>query len=1136
MAQIPMILIFFNTVFTNIQAREDQHIVVAGDFNLVLSSTDAQNRKDSHPLAKGVIQHFCDEFDLTDIWRVMNPDKSQFTWYRLGSDPVFSRLDFYLVSKELILATNSIDIKPKVNSDHCPVVFKLNIEEIPRGPGCWKFNKLFLSDPVFIAKLKEKIKICAETHVTLSPIERWEQIKHTITEFCQLFARQKAKINKNKNKNLLQSLEALNKELIKEPQCSDTINAIRIIKNEQQEINENKIKGQIFRSKARWAREGEKSSKYFFSLERRNYQNKNMKTLEEDGIEYTDQKVILQKQRNFYKRLYTSNKTVHFDLTPEKDEILLTEEQRHDLDLPITINEIYQSLKGMHDNKSPGSDGLSKELYCVLWDTISVHLESLYMQVLEDGRLNWSARRGLITLIPKKGKNIKNLNCWRPLTMLNIDYKLLAKTLAERLKRVLPSIISHEQTGFMEGRNISDNLRKTLEVLTYTKQNNIPAIIMAVDYAKCFDTLEYGSIKGALKYFEFGENFTKWSSVFFNDFSVCTQNYGFTSDYFDKERGCNQGCNISPFFYLLCGEIMARKIKQNSSIKGILIDNIINLISQFADDTALYLEFDINTLNAVIDIFDMIEKQLGLVVSYEKTVLYRIGSLQNTNAKLYTRKNFTWSNDTFTLLGLQINADEYEMITINYDNILLKLIDISENWIHRDLTIMGRVLLINTLMESLYVYKGSVLPDLTDRQIKLIEDGVRRFLWKGKPARIALKTLQLSKQCGGLRLFDIRRKKQALNIAWIPKIEKEIFYRSAFFRNVLLPKNFQSLVWVCNMHEKDLHLITKGQNFWCDVYRSWCNYNFRSPDSADEILNQVIWYNSCIRRDNKPIYSNNLFTNGIVYIHNLFHQEKRQIYTFQEFVTKYGYITDWLSYENVTRSIPQLWKNILKNMEGNINITETLRINELLNQPKPGNFIYKELINDSNLNLHKYYSRWSEVLPSFVMSVPFENYVKCFKYLYKITSITKYQDFQYRLLLGKLVFNEDLHKWHKIDSNLCTFCKQEPESFQHLFHECIKVKCIWIDVQKKLGWNSPPPLVDLILNQFENPKRSISDFIILFTKQYIYKSRCLNETPSVDQFNQALNYEKRIEIYNARMSMKLSQVTKKWDRLMIEYM
>ena len=221
---------------------------------------------------------------------------------------------------------------------------------------------------------------------------------------------------------------------------------------------------------------------------------------------------------------------------------------------------------------------------------------------------------------------------------------------------------------------------------------------------KCFDKLSHETIQESLKYFGFGKNFIQWSSIFFQQFELCTQNMGFLSDFFKKEQGVNQGCPLSPSLFLLSGAILSNKLKGNPMIKGIKVGEMEYLISQFADDMDLYLSYDRICFNEVIRTFDLIEQSTGLKVSYDKTTVYRIGSIANTNAKIYTSKQFKWANDYIETLGVNVSNDK-NLLSANFNKIITKMKAVAGIWYYRQLTLTGKVLLINSLLGSLFVYK-----------------------------------------------------------------------------------------------------------------------------------------------------------------------------------------------------------------------------------------------------------------------------------------------------------------------------------------------------------------------------------------------------------------------------------------------
>ena len=109
----------------------------------------------------------------------------------------------------------------------------------------------------------------------------------------------------------------------------------------------------------------------------------------------------------------------------------------------------------------------------------------------DNGILSMDQRRGIINLIPKKDKDPLYLNNWRPISILNTDYKIIAKCLALRLKKVLPEIISNDQTGFLPGRYIGENIRLVLDMADYTNITNLPGLMLLADFEKAFDKLEW---------------------------------------------------------------------------------------------------------------------------------------------------------------------------------------------------------------------------------------------------------------------------------------------------------------------------------------------------------------------------------------------------------------------------------------------------------------------------------------------------------------------------------------------------------------------------------------------------------------------------------------------------------------------
>ena len=278
----------------------------------------------------------------------------------------------------------------------------------------------------------------------------------------------------------------------------------------------------MFRSKCRWIEKGEKPTKYFFNLEKRIYDRKTIHEIRsEDGEEIREEKEILKAIHAFYEDLYSS-KTItsqeQFDLFVRNLNFpQLSDEDRDEIEGPLTLEECKTVLESFQENKSPGEDGFTVEFYKYFFDSIGGHLLESLNSAYEVGELSISQRRGVITLIPKDESDLVDLQNWRPVTLLNTDYKIASKPLARRIETILPKLIHPDQTGFIKGRYIGENLRLISDVMEYTKMEELTGVLVSLDFKKAFDTLKWQFIKSVLNLFNFGESVRQWTSVFYTN-------------------------------------------------------------------------------------------------------------------------------------------------------------------------------------------------------------------------------------------------------------------------------------------------------------------------------------------------------------------------------------------------------------------------------------------------------------------------------------------------------------------------------------------------------------------------------------------------------------------------------------------
>ena len=145
------------------------------------------------------------------------------------------------------------------------------------------------------------------------------------------------------------------------------------------------------------------------------------------------------------------------------------------------------------------------------------------------------------------------LKNWRPISLLNVIYKIAASVIANHIKTVLDKVVHEDQKGFISGRFIGENVRLIYDILFETKQEDIPGLLLSMDFQQAFDSVSWKFISKTLDYFNFGPSFKRWIKLFQNGAESCILQNGFMSEFFYLQRGCRQGDPVSPYilYYVL---------------------------------------------------------------------------------------------------------------------------------------------------------------------------------------------------------------------------------------------------------------------------------------------------------------------------------------------------------------------------------------------------------------------------------------------------------------------------------------------------------------------------------------------------------------------------------------------------------
>ena len=247
-----------------------------------------------------------------------------------------------------------------------------------------------------------------------------------------------------------------------------------------------------------------------------------------------------------------------------EDQIItkLSEEQKQSCELTVNNQEIKDAMKHMKNDKTPGIDGIPIDFYKCFWVDLGHFLIRSIQGAFEVGELSITQKRGIITCIPKGDKPREYLKNWRPITLLTADYKLLTTVMANRMKKVLNTIISSDQRGFL--KDMEENTRLIYDLIQYCKENNREGILLLIDFEKAFDSIEWKYIKKILRKYNFGKNFIRWFNIVYNNSQSSVINNGNYSEFFNLGRGCRQGDPWSPYLFILAIEPLAQAIKHKS--------------------------------------------------------------------------------------------------------------------------------------------------------------------------------------------------------------------------------------------------------------------------------------------------------------------------------------------------------------------------------------------------------------------------------------------------------------------------------------------------------------------------------------------------------------------------------------------
>ena len=239
----------------------------------------------------------------------------------------------------------------------------------------------------------------------------------------------------------------------------------------------------------------------------------------------------------------------------------------------------------------------------------------------------------------------------------------------------------------------------------------------------------------------------RWVDVFYKNIISAVSQSGYFSSFFATGRGCHQGDPLSPYLFIICAEFLSTLIRNNKRIKGLFVNETELKISQFADDTSIFLDGSHQSLNKTLEVLDKYFRPKN----YDKTQLVGIGSKKYSSDTIKTKWKLLWGGHKFKLLGINFNVDLEKMIEENYEIKIQQLEKTVKQWEKRSLTPLGKITVIKTFMMPAFNHLFIMLPNPDSTLIEKINGIMFSFLWNEKPSKIKQATVIKQYGEGGLK-------------------------------------------------------------------------------------------------------------------------------------------------------------------------------------------------------------------------------------------------------------------------------------------------------------------------------------------------------------------------------------------------
>ena len=525
------------------------------------------------------------------------------------------------------------------------------------------------------------------------------------------------------------------------------------------------IEEEVFKQKSKmhWLEAGDRNNKFFHNAAKiREVMNAIREVVCPDGSIVTTEEDIKKEAERFFAEMLTHRPLDYEMPNVESLQDLLqfrcSEEDCENLIRDVSAEEVKEVIFKMPSNKSPGPDGYTVEFFKAAWPIIGNDVVVAVQSFFIKGFLPKGINSTILALIPKKDI-AREMKDYRPISCCNVLYKVISKLLANRLKDIMPTFISSNQSAFVKDRLLMETLLLATELVKdYHKSEISPRCAMKIDIYKAFDLVQWHFLLATLKALGFPAKYIHWINLCVSTASFSVHVNGELAGYFNSTRGLRQGCALSPSLFVICMNVLSklldkaaadRLVGYHSRCKNALLTHLC-----FADDIMVFTDGQKRSVEGVLKVFEKFEKLSGLKISLEKSTLYMAGiSANNQNAIL---ENFPFEAGQLPVRYLGLPLLTKKMTVADYLSLMEKVRTRMCDWNGRFLSYVGRLQLIKSVIMSLTNFSLSAFR-LPRQCLSGIEKLCAGFLWSGpglnmKKSKVGWAEVCKKKEEGGLGL------------------------------------------------------------------------------------------------------------------------------------------------------------------------------------------------------------------------------------------------------------------------------------------------------------------------------------------------------------------------------------------------